>query len=134
MAKAVVDKFETVEIEKQDRDAVIGAPFAPLERNRDSFGKERAIGKTGQGIMQRIEIEFRGQALAFDHAAKLNADLFHQIEKFGILRQILAREKFHYGDDIVLHADRKGKGGMQAAAPRDMAAKKGIGIAKIDQP
>jgi hypothetical protein len=58
MAKAVVDRFEVVEVQQQHRRGRV-ATSAQLERDLDSLGDRDTIGQAGQRVVIREAAQLR---------------------------------------------------------------------------
>ena len=53
MAETVVDVFEPVEVQEQDREQVFRVTLAPIKHLPEQLAEQRPIGKTRQRIVER---------------------------------------------------------------------------------
>jgi len=54
VAQAVIDEFETVHVQKEDGEKVVGIAFGPGKGTIEVFQEKDPVGKVGQGIVMGL--------------------------------------------------------------------------------
>ena len=77
MAEAVVDRLEVVEIEEQQREWRLAATMRARQRVLRAIAQQRAVGQSGERIMERLMGELRLQRGPFADVARVEHDPTH---------------------------------------------------------